>query len=109
MADSRRKARSENSRLLFSSYFSLSAAGLGFVFSAGLAAFARTCRDARSARVLCRLAACERLRVFLRALALDLGMKSSSPHSQDRNSVLTNLPRRHRDTEKSLKESPTSL
>ena len=56
------------------SHFS-AAAGLALAFAAGLAgAFS----DARSARVLTRLAACERLRVFLRALVF--GMGCGSPH-----------------------------
>jgi hypothetical protein len=55
-------------------YFS--AAGLALALAAGLAL---VCSDTRSSRVLNLLAALERLRVFLRALALDLGMKSNSP------------------------------
>ena len=53
-------------------YFSVSAADLGLDFAAGLAALAGVCSDARSARVLNRLAACERLRVFLRALVFGM-------------------------------------
>jgi hypothetical protein len=49
-------------------YFSAAAAGLVFVFAAGLA-----CSDARSSRVLTRLAALDRLRVFLRALVFGMG------------------------------------
>jgi len=56
-------------------YFS-AAAGLALVFAAGLAC---VCSDARRARVLTRLAAWDRLRVFLRALVF--GMVSSSPQS----------------------------
>jgi len=60
-------------------WFYFSAAGLGLAFAAGLAAdLAGACKDARSARVLTRLAAWDRLRVFLRALVF--GMESSSPH-----------------------------
>ena len=59
-------------------HFSASAAGLAFAFAAGLAAFlAGACSDARSSRVLIRLAAFERLRVFLRALVF--GMKIELP------------------------------
>ena len=54
------------------SAFSAAAAGLVFALAAGLAAVS----DARRARVLTRLAACERLRVFLRALVF--GMESGS-------------------------------
>jgi hypothetical protein len=56
-------------------YFSAAAPGLVLAFAAGLAAaLAVVCSDARSARVLSRLAAFERLRVFLRALVF--GMES---------------------------------
>jgi len=59
-------------------FFYFSAVGLALVFAAGLAAdLAGACKDARRARVLTRLAACERLRVFLRALVF--GMESGSP------------------------------
>jgi hypothetical protein len=61
-------------------YFSAAAASLGLAFAAGLAAaLAGICSDARSSRVLTRLAAWDRLRVFLRALVF--GMESSPPHS----------------------------
>jgi hypothetical protein len=53
-------------------YFS-AAAGLALVFAAGLAAALVVCSDARRARVLTRLAALDRLRVFLRALVFGMG------------------------------------
>jgi len=68
-----RKARERTSGFYFSA-----AAGLGLAFAAGLAAaLAGACKDARRARVLTRLAAWDRLRVFLRALVF--GMESGSP------------------------------
>jgi hypothetical protein len=69
---------------LFLDYFSVfsAAAGLGLAFAAGLAApLAGVCSDARSARVLTRLAALDRLRVFLRALVFGIG--SGSLNVQD--------------------------
>jgi len=68
-----RKARERTSGFYFSA-----AAGLALVFAAGLAAdLAGACKDARRARVLTRLAACERLRVFLRALVFGMGSSLS--------------------------------
>ena len=55
-------------------YFSAAAVGLALVFGDGLAA-AEVCKDARRARVLTRLAACDRLRVFLRALVFGMGSR----------------------------------
>jgi len=46
---------------------------LALVFAAGLAC---VCSDARRARVLTRLAAWDRLRVFLRALVFGMGSGS---------------------------------
>jgi hypothetical protein len=59
--------------------FYFSAVGLALVFAAGLAAdLAGACKDARRARVLTRLAAWDRLRVFLRALVFGIGSGSLS-------------------------------
>jgi len=68
-----RKARERTSGFYFSA-----AAGLGLAFAAGLAAdLAGACKDARRARVLTRLAAWDRLRVFLRALVFGMGSSLS--------------------------------
>jgi len=67
------------SALFFWAYFSAAGAGLALAFAAGLAAaLAGACSDARSARVLTRLAAWDRLRVFLRALVFGIGSGSLS-------------------------------
>jgi hypothetical protein len=61
-------------------------------FSAGLPVdLAGVCSDARSARFLSRFAACDRLRVFSRALSFGIGETPLRPADQIVESVLSYL------------------